>query len=139
MNLNSLQPDFDWHEHGLWIAAHPVNGPDPQFVATTPWTCRGEALRGLNQRWSVLVEQGWFIQKFVAAVAPPVMRITEQAVSNESHWRYPANGDIPPRGVGLCLLTIGKVQVIGDWTDDGGFIAWAPKIRRDKELEERPG
>lgn len=47
--------------------------------------------------------------------------------------------DPAPRGVKLTLLTIGKVQVVGEWSDIGGYIAWAPLLKRDKELEERLG
>lgn len=67
------------------------------------------------------------------------MNVRDQVVSNESHWRYPAAGDVAPQGVGLQLLTKGRVQVAGMWRDDGGYIAWAPKIKRDKALEEQIG
>ncbi len=61
------------------------------------------------------------------------------ATAGESRWRYPANGELAPRGANLLLLTIGRKQVEGIWSDTGGFIAWAPCIQRDKELEERLG
>lgn len=61
-----------------------------------------------------------------------------QITANESHWRYPANGDPAPLGE-VQLLTKGRIAVNGQWTDDGRYIAWAPKIKRDKALEERLG
>ena len=61
------------------------------------------------------------------------------SVADESRWRYPANNDPAPQGAHVQLLTIGRKQVPGVWRDDGGFIAWAPNIKRDKELEERLG
>ena len=67
------------------------------------------------------------------------MSAHKQITASESHWRYPANGDVAPRGVGLTLLTEGRVQVTGEWSDQGGYIAWAPKIKRDKALEEKLG
>lgn len=67
------------------------------------------------------------------------IRVGDHVTATESHWRYPANGEPAPRGVGLCLLTIGRVMVMGEWRDDGGYIAWAPKIKRDKELESKLG
>ncbi len=62
-----------------------------------------------------------------------------QATSSESRWRYPANGEPAEMGVEMQLLTVGRVAVTGFWTDDGRYIAWAPKIQRDKALEERLG
>lgn len=53
-----------------------------------------------------------------------------------SELRYPAAGDAPaPRGVDLNLLTEGGICVRGRWRDDGGYLAWAPlpKGNRDKE------
>lgn len=75
------------------------------------------------------------IQRYALAVAP-VLHLREQVTSNESRWRYPANGEPAPGGDSL-LLTVGRVTVLGTWTDDDRFIAWAPKIQRDKPLEER--
>jgi len=59
------------------------------------------------------------------------------SVANESRWRYPANGEPAPHGTHVQLLTEGGKQVPGVWTSDGGFIAWAPNIKRDKALEEK--
>ena len=47
--------------------------------------------------------------------------------------------DPAPRGVKLTLLTKGKIQVTGEWVDGGGYIAWAPLLRRDKQLEKELG
>ena len=71
--------------------------------------------------------------KFSAANSQPV------AVSDESRWRYPANGEPAPSGVYVQLLTTGGVQVRGIWRDNGQHIAWAPMIKRDKELEQLLG
>lgn len=65
-NLNSNQPDFDWHERGVWIAIHPEDGPDTQFAAATPWACRAELMRALGRPWEAL-RGAWMIQKFVEA------------------------------------------------------------------------
>lgn len=60
----------------------------------------------------------------------------EYVVSAESSWRYiePA-----PRGKKLSLLTRGGIQVTGEWKDGGDFIAWAPLIKRNHELERELG
>jgi hypothetical protein len=47
--------------------------------------------------------------------------------------------DPAPKGVKLTLLTKGKVQVTGEWVEGGAFIAWAPLLKRDKQLEEEMG
>lgn len=135
-NLNSNQPDFDWYERGLWIAVHPEDGPDPQFVATTPHSCRVALLRALGR--SASNSEAWTIQKLVEATEP-TLTLQDVAVSDESHWRYPAAGALAPRGIEVQLLTKGGIQVRGVWEDGGAFIAWAPMIKRDKELERKYG
>lgn len=65
--------------------------------------------------------------------------INPVTTSDESRWRYPANGEPAPAGSEVQLLTVGRICVTGFWTDDGRFIAWAPKIKRDKELETKLG
>jgi hypothetical protein len=47
--------------------------------------------------------------------------------------------DPAPRGVKLTLLTIGNIQVTGQWDDSGAYKAWAPLLKRDKELERQLG
>lgn len=59
------------------------------------------------------------------------------AVGDEIGWRYPAAGRPAPPGATVQLLTKGRTQCKGVWSDNGGFIAWAPNYKRDKELEER--
>ena len=61
------------------------------------------------------------------------------AVGEEIGWRYPADGQPAPPGATVQLLTKGRTQCKGVWSDGGGFIAWAPNYKRDKELEERLG
>lgn len=69
----------------------------------------------------------------------PTITFKEVAVSNEARWRYPANGEPAPAGVDVQLLTRGGIQVRGTWDSSGAYIAWAPMIKRDKELEKRLG
>lgn len=132
MNLNSNQPDFDWHEHGIWIAVHPEDGPDTQFVGTTAHAARSQVWRVLGRR-----PMTWAFIKLVPATET-VVHLREQVTSNEGRWRYPANGEDAPSG-DVWLLTRGGTSCVGTWTNDGRFIAWAPKIQRDKELERRLG
>lgn len=69
------------------------------------------------------------------------LRAQEQVTAAESYWRYPATGlpkHQPPSGE-VWLLTEGRIGVPGKWSNEGGFIAWAPKIQRDKDLEKRLG
>ena len=47
------------------------------------------------------------------------------ALPGDLYWRD-AVLNPPPIGVKLLLLTEGGVAVVGDWKDDGGFIAWCP-------------
>lgn len=61
------------------------------------------------------------------------------ATAPESRWHYPAAGEPAPDGAVVQLLTKGRIQVQGVWTDDGRYIAWAQNLQRDKELEERLG
>lgn len=139
MNLISTQPDFNWHERGIWIAVHPEDGPDIQFVNTTPWGCRAalHAALGRNPTLDKL-GSGWAIQKLVVA-EEPTLTTQSVAVSNESHWRYPAAGDVAPTGIEVQLLTLGGRQIRGVWENSVGYIAWAPFIKRDKELEKELG
>lgn len=53
-------------------------------------------------------------------------------------WRYPKR-DPAPKGVKVNLLTIGNHSVVGVWHKDGGFKAWHPLLKRDKEYEEANG
>ena len=61
------------------------------------------------------------------------------AVAPEASWQYPAAGVPAPKGAIVQLLTKGGVQVQGIWRNNGYFIAWAPNLKRDKELERRLG
>ena len=56
-------------------------------------------------------------------------------VSGIAEWQYIGVDAEPPRGKKINLLTKGYVQVIGNYTDDGSFIAWAPLIKRNKAKE----
>jgi hypothetical protein len=50
-------------------------------------------------------------------------------------WIYP-DQESPPRGVKIALLTIGNIEVTGNWTDDGRYKAWQRLFSRDKEHEK---
>lgn len=56
-------------------------------------------------------------------------------------WRYFKDPSAPacPRGCMVMLLTVGKIPVRGQYTNEVDYIAWAPMIKRDKALEERLG
>lgn len=57
-----------------------------------------------------------------------------------SSWIYPAAGQpTPPGGAKVLLLTIGSVAVIGSWTSDGRYLAWAPLPKRNRQLEVEKG
>ena len=56
-------------------------------------------------------------------------------VAPDIYWRY----DQAPHGSKVFLLTKGGVAVDGQWRVDGGFIAWHPLFKRDKELEAKLG
>jgi hypothetical protein len=71
--------------------------------------------------------------------APMTHPITDHHDGDEIYWRYPTVHGPAPRGVKLTLLTIGNQQVTGDWAEGGGFKAWSPLIRRDKEVERQLG
>ena len=45
----------------------------------------------------------------------------------------------PPRGVKLSLLTIGNIEVSGEWNCDKSYKAWKPLTKRCKETERRLG
>jgi hypothetical protein len=49
-------------------------------------------------------------------------------------WIYP-DQESPPRGVKIALLTIGNIEVTGNWTDDGRYKAWQRLFSRDKRHE----
>jgi hypothetical protein len=57
-------------------------------------------------------------------------------LAGDNYWRYT---EPAPRGVKLALLTIGKIQVTGEWMDGCGYIAWSPLIRRNKDIERQLG
>ena len=61
---------------------------------------------------------------------------TDHVAADETFYRYT---EPAPRGVKLTLLTVGNVQVTGEWSDRGGYKAWAPLIKRDKEQEKALG
>jgi len=112
---------------------HPEDGLDIQFVGATPHSCRAALQRMLGRTPG----SAWEYQKFVPATEP-VVHLREHVTSNEGRWRYPANNEPAPSG-DVWLLTRGGTTCVGIWTNDGRFIAWAPKIQRDKELERRLG
>lgn len=66
-------------------------------------------------------------------------KLSETHLSSPApQWNYVgwASHPAPPGGVKLQLLTKGGVTVLGTWSDNAGFIAWAPLLQRNKALEE---
>lgn len=57
------------------------------------------------------------------------------AVSNRK-WLYPPK-HMPPTGVKLHLLTIGGISVHGNWSWQGGFVAWQYLFKRDEAEETK--
>lgn len=43
----------------------------------------------------------------------------------------------PPRGRKIQLLTIGGIAVEGDWTEHGGFVAWAPLLKIPPKIKAK--
>jgi hypothetical protein len=57
-------------------------------------------------------------------------------VAGGDAFLYPGAGDqVPPGGAKVLLLTQGGVCTIGQWSDDGFFLGWAPLPKRDKVKE----
>ncbi len=64
-------------------------------------------------------------------------RVDTYLASDEAKWQYfgyPGHKP-PPMGTKIHMLTKGKISVDGVWKMDGSVIAWAPLIKRDKEIE----
>lgn len=140
--MNSNDPNFDWHKAGVWMVHDPKGEPQLASIADNPYGARAQFLRIINQRWSALAAEGYVVQEYepVIPVLLDVIQVSDQvAVAAEARWRYPANSEPAPPGVTVQLLTRGGVSVRGVWNDLGDYIAWAPMIKRDKELEERLG
>lgn len=138
--MNSRDPNFEWHVNGVYVALGPDNGVYIDTAETTAHGARASLMRRINKPWSKLQELGWTIQGYVIPDAPADVRVSEQvATAPTSRWHYPANGEPAPAGVTVHLLTRGRVVVRGVWNDMGDYIAWAPMLQRDKELEARLG
>lgn len=137
--MNSNDPHFDWHEHGVWIA---VKDGEPVLSTAneTPYGCRAELLRMVNKRWSVLKDEGFVIQSFAAMVEPKLRTGQDVVTTNEMRYKYPKAGPAHKAPSGqLFLLTEGGITVPGEWKDGGGFIGWHARVQRDKELERQLG
>lgn len=140
--MNSNDANFDWHHAGVWLALGPKGSIYWDTVASTPRACCGDLVRSLNRSWDSLKIDGFVIQQYEPAipVLTDVIKVGDQvAVAAQARWYYPANGEAAPAGVTVQLLTRGGISVRGTWNDLGDYIAWAPMIKRDKELEERLG
>lgn len=61
------------------------------------------------------------------------------AENGEAIWHYFKDPHAPkcPRGVKVQLLNTGFVACYGEFTNDKDFVAWAPCIKRNKELERK--
>lgn len=56
---------------------------------------------------------------------------------NDNHglkWIDPKD-EVAPRGVKIALRTIGNIQTIGFWDNDGRYTAWQRLFKRDKQHE----
>jgi len=140
--VNSNDENFAWYKPGVWAAISPDDIPEYETMASTPYSCRASLIGRKNKPWSVLKGLGWVIQEYVPAI-PVLTDMVEVgdvvATSTEGRWRYPANDEPAPPGATVQLLTRGGVTVRGVWNDLGDYIAWAPMIKRDKDLEARLG
>lgn len=59
-------------------------------------------------------------------------------VAGGAPFNYPGAGDEKPAGgAKVLLLTIGGICVVGQWSDSGSYLGWAPLPKRDREKEER--
>ena len=64
-------------------------------------------------------------------------------------YQYPDAGGLPaPTGCRLIILTAGGADIMGQWSDDGGFLAWCrlpercrvtEDLLRDSEIERVSG
>lgn len=58
------------------------------------------------------------------------------AATKQVQYFYPGAGDqLPPPGAKVTLLTVGGIQVTGQWKDDGSFLGWYYLIGRDHDKE----
>lgn len=144
--MNSNDIDFDWHAPGVYLAVRPDGSVVEGTLASTAYSCRAMLLRTTNRRWSVLKGESWKVQAF-APVGPPATaktappRVTGDksylAAENPEYY-YPAAGDPPaPLGVKLQILTSGGVAILGQWSENTNFVAWAPLLKRNKAKEAR--
>lgn len=77
-------------------------------------------------------------QRINDALSPaPRINPDGYATAETARWFYPAAGEMAPKGAIVQLLTEGGKQVQGIWRDSGSYIAWAPNLKRDRELEKQ--
>jgi hypothetical protein len=140
--MNSNDENFEWYKSGVYVAHDSAGVPMLETMQNSAHGARASLIGRLQCRWEPLREQGYTIQEYVPAipVLTDVIKVGDQvAVATEARWYYPAAGDVAPLGVTVQLLTRGGVAVRGVWNDLGDYIAWAPMIKRDKDLEARLG
>lgn len=140
--MNSNNVGFDWFESGVYVVHSPGGNAMLETMSNSAHGARASLMGRLKERWEPLKEQGYVIQEYEPAipVLTDVIHVSDQvAVAAEARWHYPANNEPAPPGITVQLLTRGGVSVRGVWNDLGDYIAWAPMIKRDKELEERLG
>jgi len=138
--VNSKDENFDWFKTGVYVAHYPDGDPMLETMQTSAHGARASLLGRLQERWEPLREQGYVIQEYVPAipVLTDVIKVGDQvAVGAVARWQYPHIGERAPDGVVVQLLTRGGVAVRGVWNDLGDYIAWAPMLKRDKEIERR--
>jgi len=117
----------------MFIPLQAKEGGDPRFI---DYAFNGQPTEHAGDPKNYDYDDGF--------VAPPVLtdviKVGDQvAVGSVARWQYPHIGERAPDGVAVQLLTRGGVAVRGVWNDLGDYIAWAPMLRRDKDLEERIG
>lgn len=66
------------------------------------------------------------------------LKANHEGVATAVHpsW-YDPEVSRPPAGVLMNLLTVGGREVEGYWREDGGFIAWSPKMKVPAWAKER--
>lgn len=68
--MNSLDPYFNWHVNGLYVALGPDNSVYTDTAATTGHGARAALLAHTNKPWSRLQELGYSIQGYVQPATP---------------------------------------------------------------------
>jgi len=60
-----------------------------------------------------------------------------QPYTEEGYIAYDPEDKAPPLGVKIYLINRFGVAVLGEWSDSGEYIAWAPLLKVPKSVKER--